>query len=433
MPSNTESPSLEHRFDFSISKDEVQKVLDARLKRIAKTAKVHGFRPGKAPLKVIAQKHGKDVRLEVIGEMLEKNFNTASQDKHFDVIGQPRFEEQQENDETIGFSAVFEVYPEIILGDLSQVNVERPVIDVQDSDVDNTLQVLRKQHARYETVVRPVELGDRVHVDYQGTIDSVKFEGGSAENIALIVGEGKLLKDFEESIIGMSQGQNKTFEVTFPENYHGKELAGKLAVFEVEVNSVEMPVLPEIDAEFAKSLGVSDGDTEKMRLGVKQNIEWELSKRIRDKVKNQVLQSLLDKTEFEVPKSLLNNEAERLLENTRQSFKDKGVEFDDEMYKPELFHGKAENRVRLGLIFEKLMKVHKFKSDPEQVLRIVKEMAQQYENPDEVVKWHYDSPERLKDIEAVSLEDNIVMWVLQQVNVVSKPMTFDEIMKMGLT
>lgn len=434
MQSNIENlGALERRLIISVSKEKIQEELGTRLKRLAKNAKIHGFRPGKVPLKIVAQQYGPQLKQEVMSDVLHKNFNEAVQTQNIRVAGYPRFEDKpvDESDAQYEFSVVFEVYPEIALGDLSQISIEKPIVEVSPDDVDKTLEILRKQHTKYEPVERDVILGDRVNIDYRGMIDGADFEGGTAKGVLLIVGEGKFLKQFEESLVGMSLGHKKTFEVVFPEDYHGKEIAGKTVTFEVTLNKIEVPQLPELDSEFANMLGVTDGDTQKMRSEIQLNLEREVSKRTRAKLKDQIMQSLLDTTKIDAPNVLIDQEKKRLIEEARQNFETRGMKFDDAMIKPELFQSKAEYRIKLGLILSELVKTHDLKAQPEQIRKVVEESAQGYENPEEVIKWHYSSPDNLKEVEAVVLEDNVVTWALQQVKVVDKTTTFDQLMEIA--
>lgn len=434
MQSNLENlGALERCLKISISKDKIQDEVGARLKRLAKNVKIHGFRPGKVPLKVVEQQYGTQLKQEVLGDELQKNFYEAVKAQNLQIAGYPRFEDKSstDSDAQYEFNAVFEVYPDIEFGDLSQISVEQPIVKVNTDDVDKTLEILRKQRTKYEPVERAVALGDRVNIDYHGTIDGVDFDGGTAKDITLNVGDGKFLKQFEESIVGMTNGQNKSFDVVFPEDYHSKEIAGKAVTFEVTLNKVENAELPEINEEFAKSLGVTDGDMQKMRSEIQIDLEKEVSKRAKAKLKDQVMQSLLETTNVEAPNFLIDQEKKRLMQEARQSFEARGMKFDPAMIKPELFQSKAEYRVKLGLILSEIVKRHDLKAQPEQVRKIIEDAAQSYDNPEEVVKWHYASPENLKEVEAVVLEDNVVTWVLQQVNVVDKETSFDELMEIA--
>jgi trigger factor len=431
MQSNVEDlGALERRLNFSIPQEKIETEVESRLKRLAHTAKIHGFRPGKVPLKIVTQQYGPQVRQEVMGDALQKNFNEAVRENKLRVAGYPRFEPTNvaKDAANFEFSAIFEVYPDIALGDISGVHIEQPEITVTSADIDNTLEVLRKQRVEYEPAERPATKGDRISIDYRGVIDGVEFAGGKAENFTLVLGEGRLLKDFEEPLIGMSAGQSKMFEVTFPADYHGKEVAGKTAVFDVKLNGVEASRLPEVDAEFARSLGVADGNIEKMRGEIQVNLEREVSKRVKARIKEQVMQALLDTTLIQAPKALVELELERLMQDARRDLESRGMHTKDVPLPQDLFLERAQRRVNLGLILAELVKIHKLHSTPERVRAVVEDLAQSYENPDEVVKWHYSSQERLNHAESAVLEDNVVTWVREKVAVVDKPMTLDELM-----
>jgi len=366
----------------------------------------------------------------VLGDVLQKSFSEAVSEQKLRVAGYPRFEAKPiaENAPQFEFNATFEVYPEVVLGDLSAVSIEQPVVKVDAADVDKTIEVLRKQRIQFVSAQRAAAIGDRINIDYRGVIDGKEFDGGKAENFSLVLGEGQLLKDFEEPLTGMNAGQDKTITVAFPADYHGKNVAGKTATFEIKLNRVEAPQLPEVDAEFAKSLGVADGDAEKMRGEIQANLEREVSKRVKAKLKERAMQALLDTTKIEVPKALVEMELQRLMEDARSNLEARGLKVKDMPLPPDLFQEQAQRRVGLGLILSELVKMHDLQAKPEQMRAVVEDFAQSYEHPDEVVKWHFSSPERLKEVESVVLEENAVAWVLGKAKVVDKPVTFDELM-----
>jgi trigger factor len=431
MQSNVEElGTLERRLDVSIPQEKIETEVENRLKRLARTAKIHGFRPGKVPLKIVKQQYGPQVRQEVIGDVLKKNFSEAVREKNLKVAGYPRFEpkDMAENASQVEFSATFEVYPDVVLGALDASRVERPLVSVTQADVDKTIDTLRKQRMQYEPAGRPAAKGDRLNIDFRGTIDGEEFPGSKAENYSLILGEGRFLADFEEPLAGMSAGERKTFEVAFPANYHGKEAAGKTATFEVKLNTVEAGRLPEVDAEFARSLGVEDGDIGRLRAEIQANLEREVVNRIKARTKEQVMQCLLDTTNSQAPKALVEAEVERLMHDARRDLASRGVNPKDMPLPQDLFHERAQRRVSLGLILAELVKTHGLQPKPEQVRAMVEDLAQSYENPAEVVKWHYAAPERLNEAESLALEDNVVQWVLERVKVEDKPMTLDELM-----
>ncbi|TSA50640.1 MAG: trigger factor [Nitrosomonadales bacterium] len=431
MQSNVENlGALERRLSVSVPHETIETEMENRIKRLARTAKIPGFRPGKVPLRIVQQQYGPQVRQEVLGDVLQKSFSEAVREQKLRLAGPPRFEPKAaaESASEFEFSATFEVYPDVVLGDLSTASIEQPLVKVIPADVDKTLEVVRKQRVQYQPAERPAAAGDRVSIDYNGVIDGVEFAGGKAEGFTLVLGEGRLLKDFEGPLIGMSAGQSKTFEVTFPADYHGKDVAGKVATFEVKLNAVEAPELPEVNAEFARSLGVADGDTEKMRGEIRANLEREVTKRTKARIKAQVMQALLDTTRIEAPKVLVQQAMERLMQDARSDLEARGMKAADIALPQDLFQEQAQRRVNLGLILAELVKVHNLQASPEQVRAVVEDLAQSYENPGEVVKWHYSSPDRLNEIESAVLEDNVVAWVLEKVTAVDKAVTFDELM-----
>ncbi len=431
MQTNVEDlGALERRLNVSVPQDTIEMEVESRLKRLARTAKLHGFRPGKVPLKVVAQQYGPQVRQEVIEDTLKRSFSETVRERNLRIAGYPRFEPMLPADGAtdLEFSATFEVYPDIVLGDLSGARLERPVVQVTGSDVDNTLEVLRKQRIEFDPAQRPAQRGDRITIDYSGVIDGAEFAGGKAENFSLILGEGRLLKDFEEPIAGMTPGQSKTIEVTFPADYHGKEVAGKTATFTVKVSAVDAPKLPDVDSEFAKSLGVADGDIEKMRSEIQANLEREVTKRVKGRLKDQVMQTLLNATDASPPRVLVENELERLTQEARHDLAARGLSAKNLSLPQDVLQERAQHRVKLGLILGEMVKAHGLHPAPEQVRTIVEDLAQSYENPAEVIKWHYSAPERLGDAEALALEDNVVGWVLEKVTVADKTMTLDELM-----
>ncbi|MCZ6897927.1 MAG: trigger factor [Betaproteobacteria bacterium] len=431
MQSNVETLGpLERRLNVTVPQEKIETEVESRLKRIARTAKIRGFRSGKVPLKIVLQQYGPQVRQEVMGDVLQKSFGEAVLEQKLRVAGYPRFEAKEvtENALQFEFSATFEVYPDVILGDLKSTDIEQPVMQVSPADVDKAIKIMRKQRTQYNAVERPVLAGDRVNIDYHGVIDGVEFDGSSANKFLLNLGEGQFLKDFEEQMIGMSTEQSKTFEVTFPVNYHGKEIAGKTATFEVKLNGVEEPKLPELNADFARSLGIAEGDVEKMHGEVQANLEREVSKRIKTRIKENVMKALLDTTTIETPKVLVAVELDRLMQSTRNDLKERGMKVKDVPLPPDLFQEQAQRRVNLGLIMVELVKTYDLHAKPEQVRALVENFAQSYENPGEVVKLHYSSKERLNEAESAVLEDNVVAWVLEKANVVEKVVTFDELM-----
>lgn len=419
---------LERRIRITVPRAEIDSEVEARLKRLARTVKVHGFRPGKVPLKIVAQQYGGEVRREVIGQTMERSIAEALREQQLRVAGYPRLESVSEQGaDALEFSATFEIYPEVKLGDLSGVSIERPQVEVSEEDVDKTIEILRKQRATFEPVDRPAQAGDRVELDYRGTIDGKPFPGGEARDYALVLGEGHTLKDFEDAIVGMRPGETKSVEVSFPADYHGREVAGKTARFELHLKRVLEPRLPEVNPDFARALGVEDGDVAKMRAEIRANLEREVKKRIEARLKEQVMQALVDTTPVELPRALVEIEAQRLEQRLREDLMRRGLKGDLTL-PPEMFRESAERRVRLGLILAELVKTHDLHATPEQVKAVVEDFAQSYEHPEQIVQWYYQEPGRLAEAESLALEQNVVNWVLGVAKVTDKPITFDELM-----
>ncbi|MCK0511192.1 trigger factor [Aromatoleum buckelii] len=430
MQTNQETQgALERRIDMSVPMAEIDKEVDSRLKRMARTVKMPGFRPGKVPMKIVAQTYGSQARSEAIGAAVEKAFGDKVREQNLRVAGYPRIEPREAAAEgALEFSAVFEVYPQVPLGDLSGQKVERPVLTVGDAEVDKTIEVLRKQRTTFEAVDRPAQEGDRVVIDFAGRKEGELFEGGKAQDFPFVIGAGSMLKDFESAVLGLKAGETKTFEMTFPEDYHAKDLAGQKVEFEITVKGVEAPVLPAVDADLARALGVADGDVTKLRDEVRANLEREVKRRIQGKVKEQVMEALLVANPIEVPKALVEAESRQLAENAKRDLEMRGMNTKDIPVEPAWFADQAVRRVKLGLIMAELVNAKELYAKPEQVRAMIDEMAQSYEDPAELVRWYYAQPERLGQAEAVVIEDNVVAWVLSQTQTEDKTVTFDELM-----
>jgi len=422
--------SLERRLNMAVPVEEIEKQVDERLKKLSRNLRMAGFRPGKVPLKLVAQQYGPQVRSEVIGDAVQKAFSDVVREQKLKVAGYPRIEPKpgEADAKSIEFSATFEIYPEVVPGDVGGSRIQRPALTVGDAEVDKTLAILRKQRRHFHPVERPAAAGDRVKADFLGKIDGVEFAGGKASDFAFVLGEKQMLPEFEANATGLAAGASKTFELTFPADYHGKDVAGKGASFDLSVKLVEEAHLPEVDAEFARSLGVADGDLSKMRAEIKANIEREVKNRTQADVKNQVMQALLDATRIDLPKALIGMEAQRLVQTARADLKARGMKMDQLPINPEMFEKQAQRRVSLGLIIAELAKAHDLMAKPEQVRAMVEEQAETYEQPGEVVKWLYSQPQRLSEIESLVLEDNVVAWVLGQAKVEDKAVDFDEFM-----
>jgi len=432
MQANLETLSaLERRLSVTLPVADIDNEIESRLKRLSRTVKMHGFRPGKVPLKVVAQQYGPQVRQEVLGDAMQKSFGEAVRNQNLRVAGYPRFDLKPPADGAAEFhySATFEVYPDVKVGDIGNASIERPHLAVSEAEVDRTIELMRKQRATYEPAQRAAQNEDRVTIDFRGSIDGAEFQGSTGNGQQAVLGDGRLVPDFEANVVGVGAGESKTFDVRFPDDYHGREVAGKTARFEVTVREVASPVLPEVDAQFAKGLGVADGDIAKMRAEIRANVEREVKAKLKSNLREQVMQALLDATKMETPKGLLQMEVQRMQEGMRQELTARGVKVNDDMPLPaDLFEQRARRRVNLGLIFSELVKTHNLYARPEQVRAMVDEQAQSYERPEEVVKWFYAAPERLREIESVATEDNIVAWALGVAKVTDKTVGFEELM-----
>lgn len=424
-----QASELERRLDLSIAIADVEKEMDQRLKRMGKNIKMPGFRPGKVPFSIVKQQYGDQARHEVLSEQLDRVFVEAVSEQKLRVAGNPRIEtKDSESKSHLEFYAVFEVYPEFTPGDLSNSEVERPVLEVSAAEVDKTLEILRKQRVTYADVDRAAAKEDRVVIDFLGKKDGVPFPGGQANDYPFVLGQGMMLPDFENAVEGAKAGEAKTFDLTFPADYHASDLAGQTVQFDITVKQVQGPVLPELDAEFATSMGIADGDVTKMRSEIEANLKREVKRRIEGKLKDQVMEVLIKANPITVPVALVDMEIQRLMQAARHDMEQRGMKIKDMPIQPEWFADQAKRRVTLGLILAEVVKTEKLQATPEQVRAMVEETAQSYEHPEEVIRWYYAQPQRLQEVEGVAIENNVVAWVLGKAKVTDKAAVFDELM-----
>ena len=430
---------LERRLTITFPVADVRTEVEKRLKKQAKTAKAPGFRPGKVPLKMVAAQYGYQIESDVLNDKVGRAFNEAANENQLRVAGFPKIEPKEDAPEgMLAFDATFEVYPEVVLGDLATTEIETVAAEVSDAEIDKTIDILRKQRVHYHTKGEEGEHGtggeavaangDRVTVDFVGKIDGEEFAGGKAENYAFVLGEGRMLPEFEAATVGLKVGESKTFPLPFPEDYHGKDVAGKTAEFTITLNKLEWAHMPEVDAEFAKSLGIEDGSIEKMREDIKTNLEREVNARIKARTKEAVMDALVKSTELDVPKAMIQQDSERLAEMTRQDMAQRGMDVKAMPFPPEMFADKAERRVRLGLILSQLVQENNLQATQEQVKAQIEDFSQSYEDPKEVLKYYYSDRRRLAEVEALVLEENVVNYVLGKAKVSSKTIAFDELM-----
>jgi trigger factor len=423
---------LERKITLTLPVNVIKSEVDNRLKRLARTVKMDGFRPGKVPMTVVAQRYGYSVHYEVMNDKVGEAFAQAANEAKLRVAGQPKITEKEQSPEgELAFDAVFEVYPDVTIGDLSTAEVEKISSEVTDGAIDRTLDILRKQRRTFS--LRPQDAaaqdGDRVTVDFEGKIEGETFQGGKAEDFQFIVGEGQMLKEFEAAVRGMKAGESKTFPLAFPADYHGKDVAGKQADFMVTVKKIEAAHLPEVNEALAKSLGIGDATVEGLRADIRRNLEREVKFRLMARNKQAVMDALLSKAELDLPKSIVQAEVDRMIEAARADLKQRGMKDADKAPIPEeMFRPQAERRVRLGLVVAELVRTHNLQAKPEQVKAHVEELAASYEKPAEVVRWYYSDNRRMAEVEAIVIENNVTEFVLSQAKVVEKAVSFDDLM-----
>lgn len=459
---------LERRLTLSISPQEIEGKVNERLRSLARSVRMPGFRPGKVPLKMVAQSYGPQVQAEILGDAVNAAFKSAVDEHKLRVAGQPRIEAGRGADgpgaEGAGaepaadggqaaaassdggdagqtgaaaddaggmlpdFTATFEVYPEVALKDPADVSVERFASDVGDAELDRTLDMLRKQRTTYSPIERSAANGDRLTIDFSGKLDGEVFEGGTADDFTFVLGEGRMLPDFEKGLQGAAPNQTVTFPVSFPEDYGNKTLAGKTASFDATVKKVEAPELPELDAEFARQMGVADGDVEKFKGDVRANLEREVEQRVKARTKASAMEAIAGLAEIDLPKALVSQESDQLAERMRGDLQARGVDVSKVPVPRDAFTGQAEKRVRLGLIVGEIVQQNKLQAKPDQMRKQIEEFAKTYENPGEVIRWYYSDRERLAEVEAMVVEQNVVDWLLEKAKVEDRKLSFDELM-----
>jgi trigger factor len=423
---------LERRITLTLPASTIASEVESRLRRLSRTVRADGFRPGKVPMSVVSQRYGYSVHSEVLNDKVGQVFSQAVNEAKLRVAGPPRITEKAEAPEgEVAFDATFEVYPEVKLGDLSQAEIERVTTEVGDAAVDKTIEILRKQRRTFQQ--RPASEGaapgDRVTIDFAGTVDGVPFEGGKAEGFQFVIGEGQMLEQFDNAVRGMKAGDSKTFPLQFPADYQGKDVAGKEADFTVTLKKIEAQHLPPIDESLAKALGIAGGTVEALRADVRKNLEREVKFRVQARNKASVMDALVKSAELEVPKSLVAGETERMVEQMRADLKKRGVKDAETAPIPaEMFQAQAERRVRLGLVVAELVRTHNLQAKPEQLQAHIEELAQSYEKPGEVMRWYLSDRNRMAEVEAIVVENNVAAHVLERAKATPKDVPFDELM-----
>ncbi|MDI1239468.1 MAG: trigger factor [Polaromonas sp.] len=423
---------LERKITLTLPVGTIQSEVDSRLKRLARTVKMDGFRPGKVPMNVVAQRYGYSVHYEVMNDKVGEAFSVAANEAKLRVAGQPRISEKEGAPEgELTFDAIFEVYPEVKIGDLASAEVEKITAEVTDEAIDKTVDILRKQRRTFaqRAIDAPAQDGDRVTIDFEGKIDGEPFAGGKAEAFQFLVGEGQMLKEFEDAVRGMKSGESKTFPLNFPADYHGKDVAGKQADFMVTVKKIEAAHLPEVNEALAKSLGIAEATVEGLRADIRKNLEREVKFRLLARNKNAVMDALLAHAELDVPQAIVQSELDRMVEGARADLKQRGIKDADKAPIPDdIFRPQAEKRVRLGLVVAELTRTNDLFPKTEQVKAHVEELASSYEKPEDVVRWYFSDEKRMAEVESVVIENNVTNFVLGKAKIVEKSVPFDELM-----
>ena len=423
---------LERKITLTLPLNTIQSEVTTRLKKLARTVKMDGFRPGKVPMSVVSQRYAYSVHYEVMNDKVGEAFAVAANEAKLRVAGQPRISEKDGAPEgELTFDAIFEVYPEVKIADLATAEIEKVSAEVSDAAIDKTLDILRKQRRTFaqRAADAPAQDGDRVTIDFEGKMDGEPFAGGQAEAFQFIVGDGQMLKEFEDAVRGMKSGESRTFPLSFPADYHGKDVAGKQADFLVTVNKIEAAHLPEVNEALAKSLGIADATVEGLRSDIKKNLEREVKFRLLARNKNAVMDALVAHAELDLPNASVQAELERLVEGARADLKKRGIKDADKAPIPDdIFRPQAEKRVRLGLVVAELVRANELQAKPEQLKAHIEELAASYEKPQEVVRWYLGDNSRMAEVEAVVIENNVTDFVLGQAKVSEKVISFDELM-----
>jgi len=420
---------LERKITVVIEEERLSSVIDGRLQDMTKTVKVKGFRPGKVPLKIVKQQYADQVRQEVVGDVLQSTLYEAIGQEKLNPAGQPRVDSlKSDPGQGMEYTALFEVYPEVKLGDLSKETVEKPVVELTDADVDEMLETVRGQHKEWESVDRAAKDGDQLNINFKGVIDGEVFPGGEASDMPIELGSGRMIKGFEQGLIGAKAGDDVTLNITFPDDYHAKELAGKPAQFDTHVNKVEEAKLPELNDDFAKKLGIKDASVENMHKEIKNSMQLELDGRLNTKLKSSVMDALINAHDFDVPKPLVEEESEAIKKNMLENLKQQGMQDNGMQVEASMFADQAVRRVKLGLIMSEIVKSEKIEADEDRVKKKIEDIAAPYDQPQQVIDWYNGDKQRLAEVRALVTEEQIVDWAMEKAKVVDKSETFKDFM-----
>ena len=420
---------LERRMVVEIEEAKVSDAVETRLKSLAKTTKIAGFRAGKVPMKVVKQHYGSQVRQEIVSDLVQSTFYEAVTQEKLRPAGGPTIGNDLAATDGLKYTATFEVYPEIEIASFDGVSVDKDTAEITEADVDEMIETIRKQNKAWEDAGRASEDGDQVTVDFAGTVDGEAFEGGTGTDMAVELGSKRMIAGFEDGLKGLKEGEDATLSLTFPDSYPQKELAGKPVEFKITVKKVEQTALPPVDEEFAKKMGVEDGNLEQMRKDIKENMQRELEAKIKTNLKQAVMDKLIDLHDMEVPKALTEQESTVLMEQMQQNLTSQGMNAGDVKLNPEMFKDQAQRRVSLGLIMAEIVKDNEIKVDDDKVKAKVEEIAEPYEQPEQVISWYYGDKQRLAEIESLVFEEQIIEWMLSKVSVNENTKKFNELMK----
>ncbi len=420
---------LERRLTITVPAESVDSAVKARLQQLAKTQRINGFRPGKVPVNVIKKRFGQAVRQEVSGDVMQQNFYQAIIQEKITPAGMPSFELSNDKDgEDFVFVASFEVYPEVEVKGVDDIEIEKPVVEITDEDLANMMETLQKQHAEWKEVRRKAKKDDRVIIDFVGTIDGEEFEGGKAEDFTLELGKGRMIPGFEKPLVGAKKGEDVTVEVTFPEDYHAENLKGKDAVFQVAVKKVEGQKLPDVDEEFATLFGVEEGGVEALHAEVRKNMQRELDQTLKAQVKEDVIAKLIEKNEFDIPQALIDQEVNALREQAKQRFGAQAGGQEMPELPADLFTDNAKRRVSIGLLLGEIIKTAELKADEDKVKELIESAASAYEDPQEVIDYYNNNQELMQQMQNVALEEQAIDWVLENAKTSDVTKAFDDVM-----
>lgn len=425
---------LERKLKVQIPEDRVKGEVTRRLNSMAGNARVPGFRPGKAPLKVLEKRYGEQVRSEVVGEMVQSSFYEAISQEKLRPAGTPTIDPlEAEPGQGINYTAIFDVYPDLEMPPVESIEIARPTAEVAETDVDKMVETLRRQRRKWKTVERAATPSDRVVIDFQGFIEGEPLENGSGTEVPIELDGARMIEGFEAGLSGMQAGEQKSLNLSFPDDYPAENLAGKPVEFQIKAHRVEEPVLPEVDENFAAEFGIKEGGIETLRDEIRKNMDRELSEALRAITKRNVMDALLQGQEITLPDSLINEEIQRAMQQRKLELSHSGVDPENAGLEPGMFEEQARTRVALGLLLAEIVKTNNIRPDPERVRRRIESIASTYEDPNEVISWYYGDKNRLSDIETTVLEDQVVDWILERANVREEPASFDEILNPGQT